>query len=73
VRLKIFPAAADNGRELAPLPTARTIFAHLKLQTDAIEARALEQTPTLHSIECAMPEEPPTFVTASIAAPHITC
>jgi hypothetical protein len=73
VRLKIFPAAAQDGRELAPTETARTIFAHLKLQTDPIEARALEQTPTLQSVECAMPEAPPTFVTASIAAPHITC
>jgi hypothetical protein len=73
VRLKIFPAAAEDGRELAPLPTARTIFAHLKLQTGTIEARALEQTPTLRSLGCIMSEEPPTFDTASIEAPHVSC
>ena len=73
VRLKIFPAAKDSDRELAPLPTARTIFAHLKLRADAIEARALEETPTLRSLGCVMSEEPPTFVTASIAAPHVSC
>ncbi|HEY0960900.1 MAG TPA: DUF2272 domain-containing protein [Pseudomonadales bacterium] len=73
VRLKIFPAGKDDGRELAPLPTARTIFAHLKLRAEPIDARALEQTPTLRSLGCVMTEEPPTFVTASIAAPHVTC
>ena len=73
VRLKIFPAAAENGQALAPLPTARTIFAHLKLRTDTIEARALEQTPTLHQLGCVMPEKPPTLDTASIAAPHVSC
>ncbi len=73
VRLKIFPAAAENGRELAPLPTARTIFAHLKMRTDPIEARALEQTPTLLRLGCVMSEEPPTFDTASIEAPHVSC
>ena len=73
VRLKIFPAGKADGRELAPLPTARTIFAHLKLRAEPIEARALEQTPTLRSLGCVMTDAPPTFVTASIAAPHVTC
>jgi hypothetical protein len=73
VRLKIFPAGNGNGGELAPLPTARTIFAHLKLRAEPIEVRALEQTPTLRSLGCVMPDTPPTFVTASIAAPHVTC
>jgi hypothetical protein len=72
VRLKIFPAAADNGA-FAPLPTARMIFAHLKLQTAAIEADALEQSPTLRSMSCTMSGHPPTFVTASIEAPHLSC
>jgi hypothetical protein len=73
VRLKIFPAAKAEGRELAPLPTARTIFAHLKLRADPVDNRALEATPTLLSLGCVMSEEPPTFVTASIAAPHVSC
>jgi hypothetical protein len=73
VRLKIFPAAIASDRAFAPLPTARTIFAHLKLQTDAIEADALEQTPTLRGVVCTMSEQPPTLVTASIEAPHISC
>lgn len=73
VRLKIFPAAAENGRELAPLPTARTIFAHLKLRADVIEARALEQTPTLRSLGCTAAEAPPTFTTANIEMPQASC
>lgn len=73
VRLKIFPAGKAEGREFAPLPTARTIFAHLKLRAATIAARALEQTPTLNSLSCAMPEAPPTFATASIAAPGASC
>jgi hypothetical protein len=73
VRLKIFPAGQADGAQLAPLPTARTIFAHLKLKTDTIEADALERTPTLRSLACTMPEEPVTFVTASIEARATSC
>jgi len=71
VRLKVFPAGVANGGQLAPLPTARTIFAHLKLKTDPIEADALEQTPTLRSLACTMPGEPAAFATrASSLLPH---
>jgi hypothetical protein len=73
VRMKIFPAGKVDGRELAPLPTARPIFAHLKLRAEPIDARALEQTPTLRSLGCLMPDTPPTFATASIAAPQVAC
>ncbi len=72
VRLKIFPAAVASG-QFAPLPTARTIFAHLKLQAEATEPDALERTPTLGTLGCAMPEPPSTFVTASIEAPPTSC
>lgn len=73
VRLKIFPAGIANGQAFAPLPTARTIFAHLKLQTDTIEPDALEHTPTLRSISCAMPTAPASFATASIKPPAVSC
>ncbi|MEY4642035.1 MAG: hypothetical protein RLZZ227_2029 [Pseudomonadota bacterium] len=73
VRLKIFPAAAEGANQFAPLPTARTIFAHLKLQTDPIDARALEQTPTLLNIDCGRQERPRTFGVASIELPPASC
>ena len=73
VRLKIFPAGSADGQEFAPQPTARMIFAHLKLQTDMIEAAALEHTPTLRSISCAMPAAPASFAIASIEPPAASC
>src|SRR5690606_33226965 len=41
VRLKVFPAGDTGKTHMAPLPTARVIFAHLKLKSDAIEMDAL--------------------------------
>jgi hypothetical protein len=73
VRLKIFPAGIRAGEEFAPEPTARTIFAHLALRTETIEADALEHTPSLQSLTCTRPETPATFVTASITASTTNC
>ena len=72
VRLKIFPAAAENGAALAPLQTNRIIFAHLKLKSDSIEQEALQNTPTLlnlQSMSCT-PETLPIVVLASNQLPN---
>lgn len=64
VRMKIFPAAVQERPYLAPLPTNRYIFAHLKLKTASIAPDAWQQSPSLQGLSCeAMPEDG-----ASIAA-----
>jgi len=73
VRMKIFPAATHDNGAFAPLPTARPIFAHLKLQASSIEANALQQSPTLRSMACTMPSAPATFATANLTLPGQSC
>jgi len=73
VRMKIYPAAARDSGNLAPLPTARTIFAHLKLRTDSIEPDALHHSPTLRSMACTMPVAPATFANAALSLPAAGC
>jgi len=55
VSLTIIPAVAEADRALRPidedtLDGARTIFAHLKLNADAIERNALDNTPTIRAL-----------------------
>lgn len=73
VRLKIFPAAIGERPHLAPLPTSRYIFAHLKLKSAPIEANALSNTPTLLNMACTMPSTPAALATASVALPAASC
>lgn len=72
VRLKIFPAGDTGKSNLALLPTARVIFAHLKLRTDSIEADALRNSPTVQNMACTMPT-PAAFSIASIDLPAASC
>ncbi len=71
VRMKVFPAGVESGGQLAPLPTSRYIFAHLRLRTDGIAADAVRQTPTLQQLACVRPP-PASFATASLALPPAT-
>jgi hypothetical protein len=55
VSLTILPAVREGGRALRPIDEAtidgaRTIFAHLKLRAEPIEANALENSPTIKSL-----------------------
>ncbi len=55
VRLKLLPAVRVRGEALRPLdqstiPGGRTVFAHLKLRADPIEANALDNSPTLKAL-----------------------
>jgi hypothetical protein len=72
VRLKIFPAGDTGKANIALLPTARVIFAHLKLRTESIEADALRNSPTIQNIDCSMPT-PPVFSLVSIELPSVSC
>jgi hypothetical protein len=58
VSLTILPAIRREGRALAPLSGddllgARTVFAHLKLQSPDIEADALDRTPSIRALSAA--------------------
>jgi hypothetical protein len=55
VRLKVFPAAAGQSGFLAPLPTSRIIFAHLKLKAGHIENDALQNSAVLAAGACRIP------------------
>jgi hypothetical protein len=55
VSLTILPAVRDAGRQLRPVDEdtisgARTIFAHLKLRADPVEANALDNSPTIRAL-----------------------
>jgi hypothetical protein len=52
VRMKIFPAAVQERAYLAPLPTNRYIFAHLKLKTPTIAPDAWRHSPSLAGVSC---------------------
>jgi hypothetical protein len=58
VRMKIFPAAARQDSWLAPLPTSRIIFAHLKLKAAPVENDALQNSAVFSAGSCSMPELP---------------
>ena len=50
VRMKVMPAAQDNGQALRPLSdNGRALFAHLKLEAPSIALNALDETPTLQA------------------------
>ena len=55
VRLKLLPAVRRHGGVLRPIdqsmiPGGRSVFAHLKLRADPIEADALENSPTIRAL-----------------------
>ena len=54
VRMKVMPAAQDNGQALRPLSdNGRALFAHLKLEAPSIALNALDETPTLQAFPSA--------------------
>jgi hypothetical protein len=67
VRMKVFPAAVASSGQLAPLPTNRYIFAHLKLRRDAIAADAVRQSPTLTKLRCSIPTVPKSLTIADLS------
>jgi hypothetical protein len=68
VHMKIFPASARENAHLAPLPTNRYIFAHLKLKTPTIAPDAWRQSPSLTGFSC----EQPAGSSAATALPRVS-
>jgi len=53
VNLKLLPAEANEAGLFAPVAyNGRHIFAHLKLQADAVPNNVFERSPTLQSLSC---------------------
>jgi hypothetical protein len=58
VALKMFPAVRASGKNLRPrsissdIDDERPMFVHMKLRARAIEANALDNTPTLKALDC---------------------
>lgn len=73
VRMKIFPLGNRGTPAPTPLPTARTIFAHLQLQAPTIAADALQRSATLTSLACTLPNTPATFADAQITLSSAHC
>ncbi|MES2606056.1 MAG: DUF2272 domain-containing protein [Pseudomonadota bacterium] len=73
VRMKVFPAAVEADGQLAPLPTNRYIFAHLKLRADAIAPDAIRNSPTLQTLGCMQTPTPASFTVAKLALSAASC
>jgi hypothetical protein len=53
VRMKVLHAVKDEGEQLRPLSdNGRALFAHLKLAADSIEPDALDNAPSMASLNC---------------------
>ena len=58
VSLKLFPAVRAQGKNWRPVDLSfddeRPMFAHLKLRARAIEANALDNSPTIKALDCEL-------------------
>ena len=69
VSLKLLPAVRDDGEELRPAARrGRNVFAHLKLQADPIGSNALDESPTIQALPCALVLETPVRAAARTLA-----
>ena len=72
VALKLLPAARGPGETLHPVGGGRPMFAHLKLRAASIEANALDHTPTMRALGCAVGFRAPAGLAAAHLAPART-
>lgn len=77
VRMKVFPAVRDGNQHLRPLyDNGRVHFAHLQLKAPAIEADALDQSPSLQTIACSAPmrhQSSATTETSAVTTASVKC
>jgi hypothetical protein len=66
VSMKLLPAVIEQGR----LRPDTDVFAHLKLRADTIEAEALDNTPTIRALGCAVDFTPPAQLTSANVTPR---
>ena len=65
VSIKLLPAVLD-GENLSPIARGgRPVFAHLKLKADPVEDDALDRSPTIRAVACAIGFEVPAQVVAA--------
>ena len=69
VSLKLLPAIREEEAHLRPTARrGRTVFAHLKLQADPIDSDALDESPTIQALPCALVLRTPTRLVARTLA-----
>ena len=81
VALKMFPTTRSPGKNLRPRSITsdaddeRPMFAHLKLRARAIEANALDNTPTMKSLDCDLvfEERHPAYGLVPVNIPKDAC
>jgi hypothetical protein len=81
VALKMFPTTRAPGKNLRPRSITsdaddeRPMFAHLKLRARAIEANALDNTPTMKSLDCDLvfEERHPAYGLVPVSIPKDAC
>jgi hypothetical protein len=68
VRMKLLPATHAKGEHLSPAYDGRrATFAHLKLNTDPIEADAVDHSPTMQAASCNRPLNSVPLLAANLA------
>jgi len=79
VSLKLFPAVRAPGGNLRPVNLSfddeRPMFVHMKLRSRAIEANALDNSPTIKALDCVLvfEERHPAYGLVPANAPKGTC
>jgi len=80
VSLKLFPTVRAPGKNLRPanlsdVDDERPLFAHLKLRAPSIEAKALDNTPTIKALDCVLvfEERHPAYGLLPASVPARTC
>jgi hypothetical protein len=80
VSLKLFPAVRDARGNLRPanlsdIDDERPLFAHLKLRAAAVEANALDNSPTIKSLDCELvfEERHPAYGIVPVSVPRAAC
>jgi hypothetical protein len=80
VSLKLFPTVRDARGTVRPatlwaVDDERPMFAHLKLRAAAIEANALDNSPTMKTLDCELvfEERHPAYGIVPVSVPKAAC
>ena len=74
VRMKLLPATHEKGQHMSPAYDGRRdTFAHLKLNTDPIEADAVDHSPTMRAARCSRPLDDMPLLAANLAVATAKC
>ena len=74
VRMKLLPATHDKGKHMSPAYDGRrATFAHLKLNTEPIEADAVDHSPIMQAASCSRPLDSVPLLSANLAVDTTNC